>query len=796
MLLFTCTVAVAETSLVAHYGFEGNLNNNVSEKYALKSAEAVNFGIDEYIRSTPNKTLAPFKKLTETSHLTSEVPGRFETGMTVSGFYMKSFGGNDFGGMLMGFGSTKWNEPGLLICMPSGLLGAKVGKHNPVRHKRLEVGVWHHVALVVQKTAGDSVDYRLYLNGEAIIDEKSQYLPDYGLFRLVTLAGKENPDVSLDEVKVYKRALSQAEVAAEAKLSGKKMVPKINWTKVDYSGRHVAPAEGEVTPAGDLGIHVLTAEWICVTGDYSGFLRERFTKECGEFLKKLADDRENVKDWVYNAHYGYAGKELLMHYRPGIARNFQSRDYFTLQRGNTRTAIIDNAYWINAIGQMRVPDVASGRETFVHEAADVAHFAFLKLGRPMQNGERYSLRTTNGEAITFDYDESKTISWAIKVNQVGYLPDAGRKYGYLGAWLGAKGPLDLSRFQGKEFQLVDASNDRVAFTGKVALRQKDLKNMDGFSITGEDVYQMDFSPFTGSGRYYLNVPGAGRSWTFAIGQEALGESFYVQTRGLYHKRCGIAKCEPYTKWPSGECHKHSYRGGFPPDAHNYQVNKKGEPYGIFDEDNKPYKANPFHVVADTATDEKVDVWGGWHDAGDFDRRPYHFEVVRDLLSAYLMFPENFADGQLNLPESGNGIPDIVDEAVWGMAVWLRAQNDKGGVGCWLEAKSHPTNPDPALDKDRYYLALPTRESTLDYAGHAALLAVALRKCGVDKQAAVYLESARKAYDYALNPDNTVTSTWKHTTNKKEEKTLTFRENPKLDAGQALFGSTKEHAERS
>lgn len=62
------------------------------------------------------------------------------------------------------------------------------------------------------------------------------------------------------------------------------------------------------------------------------------------------------------------------------------------------------------------------------------------------------------------------------------------------------------------------------------------------------------------------------------------------------------------------------------------------------------------------------VCGSWRDAGDFDRRTYHFQVVDSLLSIYLLFPENFKDAQLDLPESGNGIPGIIDEAAWGVEV--------------------------------------------------------------------------------------------------------------------------------
>jgi hypothetical protein len=58
------------------------------------------------------------------------------------------------------------------------------------------------------------------------------------------------------------------------------------------------------------------------------------------------------------------------------------------------------------------------------------------------------------------------------------------------------------------------------------------------------------------------------------------------------------------------------------------------------------------------------VWGGWHDAGDWDREDWHPTVSNELLLTYELAPHKFRDGELNIPESGNGIPDIVDEARW------------------------------------------------------------------------------------------------------------------------------------
>ena len=79
--------------------------------------------------------------------------------------------------------------------------------------------------------------------------------------------------------------------------------------------------------------------------------------------------------------------------------------------------------------------------------------------------------------------------------------------------------------------------------------------------------------------------------------------------------------------------------------------------------------------------------------------------VSDLVNAYLAFPGNFLDAQLNIPESGNSIPDILDEARWGIEVWRQAQEPDGRVATWIEATSHPKTSNPGHDHQPYYLGL-------------------------------------------------------------------------------------------
>ena len=83
---------------------------------------------------------------------------------------------------------------------------------------------------------------------------------------------------------------------------------------------------------------------------------------------------------------------------------------------------------------------------------------------PLRSGCSYTIALGNGKKVTFLYDEMRTVSRAIKVNQVGYLPDAPRKYAYLGCHLNEHGPMDLS--QVRRFQ-VDSAISRSRDLGQV-----------------------------------------------------------------------------------------------------------------------------------------------------------------------------------------------------------------------------------------------------------------------------------------------------------------------------------------
>ena len=338
-----------------------------------------------------------------------------------------------------------------------------------------------------------------------------------------------------------------------------------------------------------------------------------------------------------------------------------------------------------------------------------------------------------------DYDPAKP-SPLFKINQVGYHPDQ-PKFAYMGAWLGPKlgawRLVERGTENGKRgWSLVDAKTGEVAFASPVppVLRVVDTTTKEGTPFTGECTYEMDFSSVTNEGVYYVRVEGVGRSADFRIWRGAAEDAFRVHMGGLYQKRCGIAKCEPYTHWTAGACHTNVVRGYFAPE-----------------EGKLPKDVKWFDIIrhnTDWENGKRLTVVGGWHDAADYDRRPAHLNIVNDLCAVYLMKPSNFADGQLAIPENANGIPDILDEAEWGLRHLLAVQQKNGGVGTWIESTGHP-GPGNVAERDpmRYAVSRATRGSSLAYAAHASLLA----RCH-ESFRAKYLESAKRAWDFAMRTE--------------------------------------------
>lgn len=297
----------------------------------------------------------------------------------------------------------------------------------------------------------------------------------------------------------------------------------------------------------------------------------------------------------------------------------------------------------------------------------------------------------------------------IVVNQVGYLPNR-QKVAFLLAPDGET-PLAASR----QVELVDAASQKTVLainTGKVQ------------DAASSNVTLIDFSSFRKPGKYYLKFTGI-QSYPFEIGANIYKEPFKKLLRSYYLQRCGIALADPVTGIRHPPCHLG---------------------------DGKIAHQDKFHAAG-----EQLASTGGWHDAGDYGKYVATTAVtVGRLLSLFEQYPNQFNDG-LAIPESGNNIPDLLDEVKVGLEWMLTMQRQDGAVYRKLSGKQWPPLVPPDADvQPRFIYGISTRET----AKFAAAMAMAARvyKPYDTQLAQRYLTAAKKAWDF-LQTEPTMKVDW-------------------------------------
>jgi hypothetical protein len=767
---------IDNSGLESYWPLDGDWHD-VLGRHDLTPATPGGFSAAPNVRSWNNQAYGPTKSETGNGAVNSSFTTLSEdNGITLEGWVWLPDDGT--GGALFGFNGNGWGEPYFSVSIGWGFLWVTIGKSGDglgIQYSRIGDTCWHHVALVVPKGFRNGIPVRLYLDGheDAInsIDSSASGTAALGpastLFgspftvgQFVSLSGSGSAgNMKIDEVRVWSRELTESEISTLATRSGSgsssENSPIPQWAP---GPRFVPPTEMPV-PRTVLGVHVLTDDTIAVITDPTSWIKERFIADCGTYLRAMEPYRSKL-DWQYGQNYEFAAMEVIAHYRPPILAALADSRHFSISTaGSAIDGITLLSIWPQAMREFRTPLFSGGGEEQHLTSAEVAFYSFLKLPARMINGRSYSITDAWGNTASWTYDESRTVSWALKVDQAGYLGDAAAKYAYLGGWLGPSGgPLNLDRFNGAPFNICRENDNTPVFSGTITYRGDETQPVHGItSISGERVYQLDFSSFTTPGHYYVRVPGAGRSWSFEIGDGSAGAAFYTHARGLYHQRCSSLDSS-HTAWPRGDRHYPVYKASFPTQPFNDYVDHSAEGWGFLDQSGAypgwaGLAGSWFPVVASKMTDEvAAETSGEWHDAGDFDRAGnFHLNTVEYLTEAYMMFPGNFADGQLNIPESGNGLPDILDEAVWGVDLWRRLQEPDGRVALWVESYAHPQiTSDPGQDTQPYYKGLATRGSSITYAEHAARLARALQLAGdTSGRAGLFLASARRAYAFAM-----------------------------------------------
>jgi endoglucanase len=277
---------------------------------------------------------------------------------------------------------------------------------------------------------------------------------------------------------------------------------------------------------------------------------------------------------------------------------------------------------------------------------------------------------------------------AIKVNTVGYEP----------SWR----KIVVFNVDPAGATVEDAADGRTVMT--IGPAQVSRRGIDPASR--DPVWQVDLSDLRAPGRYRVVVAGTTQSDLFLIEPGLYGRAVQAGAKSFYFQRCRTALLPPSASWHSrdyarpGACHAHG-EVGWDIDAH-------------------PKKGRRFRLQ------------GGWHDAGNYDMYvPSTAVAAHTLLLAQEWAPALFGDGTLTIPESKNGVPDLLDEVRYGLR-WILSLQESSGVFRHSETVTDHSPPVPP-DQDRTVRWVAQRSSSAT-AKAVAVLALAGRLFGESDRA--------------------------------------------------------------
>lgn len=364
----------------------------------------------------------------------------------------------------------------------------------------------------------------------------------------------------------------------------------------------------------------------------------------------------------------------------------------------------------------------------------------LTLAEPLPTDVPLTLSFANVpvDPITFSIDTTDTPSPAVQVNQVGFAPNDGGKVALVSAWTGAGGGVDLPRDM--TFHVYDDTTGAPVLEGTTTRRVAGASGDWGKGdLTGAEVQQADFSAVTTEGRYRVCIDVIGCSPTFTISTDTTWRHVVVDVaRAMYHQRSGIELGAPYTSVVRP-------RPFHPDDGQTFERVS----LTMLDHLDNVGGDDRFEEYPGATTGELVEgAWGGHFDAGDWNARIQHLTYLEDALDLVQLYPETFEAMDLNIPESTNTIPDVIDEGLWDLELFRRLQLPDGGVPGQVDQERFGDADEASWDNDvRVFVYSPDVWSTYWYAGTAARAATVLRAYDPDL-AAQYEASATLAMTWA------------------------------------------------
>ena len=296
----------------------------------------------------------------------------------------------------------------------------------------------------------------------------------------------------------------------------------------------------------------------------------------------------------------------------------------------------------------------------------------------------------------------------IRFNQIGFYPEAPKV-------------AIINDDKATEYIVKSLTTGEVVYKSKLGTTNKSV-------ISDKITRTADFSKVSKPGKYKLNVPGIGDSYTFEIKPQIFCELTKALVKGFYFQRMSMTILPEFGgKWSRAEGHP----------------------------DNKVI-IHPAAASTNRPEGAVISSPKGWYDAGDYNKYIVNSGITMGtLLSLYEDFPKYFDSLKIKIPESGNGAPDLLNEIVWNLR-WMLTMQDPNDGGVYNKV----TNADfdgfimPAVAVTTRYVVPKGTAATLDF---AAVMAQASRVYAGFKKVFPGLsdscmKSAEKAWDWAVkNP---------------------------------------------
>lgn len=383
--------------------------------------------------------------------------------------------------------------------------------------------------------------------------------------------------------------------------------------------------------------------------------------------------------------------------------------------------------------------------------SELDHWIFLQLPQSMKQGCTYSVTIPSG--LNSDIKEAKvkfdiwnSQSEAVHVNILGYVPQEPLKAADLYLWLGDGGQRDYSSFEGKNVYLYNVNTKKSAKVGKVAFwmsADQHEKEANQKNMTGSDVWNIDFKT-SKPGRYRLVVEGVGCSMDFDIKNDIYFEPYHYSVRGYYYMRLGepiLPNISPAPRQPmfipeTDPVGLTVYKT----DLHPWHPEWRKLRGDVWDEPHfKSAQESAFWQHRLPGNPVNTEVRGGHSDAMDWDRHLAHVSNIYDMLLPYLLTNGRISEDNLSIRESGNGIPDLIDEARNEVDFFLSIRDGEA----YSQGVTNPTK-----EWSIMFQAGCTTMAAWANAANCAILAEAFRIHGDEKWCQYYTDEAIKAFEFA------------------------------------------------